>query len=392
VKKVSVFLPGDTWFYRRLFLNLKKAFIAEGLEVSGGCVRLDDIQIRNWVKVERPDFIFEMNRVKNEIPVLHDLKVPHISWVVDFGGRSEQDIRGSDITYFFDSGWDDNYEVGGFQDWFPPAVCIDSFYPHHGLNEVKSNFSFIGHIPLPWSDSELDRPIFDAYGKESGLRFGELLQAFSNRMELITYKNQTHATLLEIIRSIAFDITGVEVVLPRNICYDLLERVKRVKNRTSLIKFAMGKSNSIEIYGSENWRAWHEFGFFYKHFISSAEELNIVHQVSKCNLHDGLDFHFRSIECMASGGMLLWYNENSGDKYGQVKCIGRKRRRGLHDYFVNMENYIGFHWNEFDDVYDRVCSTDYFGSKNQKRTVDIIKAEHTWNHRVRKILNDLALI
>ncbi|WP_426992600.1 hypothetical protein [Methylomonas sp. CM2] len=386
MNNISIFLPKDTAFYRRLYSHLSKAFLQAGFSVSGLCRVLDNQEMSDWVKSYRPKFIFEMNRVKNEIPVLHDLKIPHITWIVDFQGRNEHSILGSDITYFFDSGWDDNYSTCGFQDWLPPGTCVDTYRP---IDEYLPTieFSFIGHIPLPWSQAELNRPIIGEGAVDTGMLFGELLEIFNRRMNEISYFGQTHASLLDIIDNIVFQRSGLHVELTLDMRYDFLERVKRVKNRTQIIAFPLSKTRSVAIYGSEHWRAWPEYQGYYRYYIDDPTELNRVHQISRFNLHDGVGFHFRAIDCMASGGLLCWYNENSGDKYNRLGLDPHKRR-GLHSFFDNSRHYVEFLWHQFDEAYAHALALDYRHGKQRLETIDLIRQNHTWRHRVEKIVRD----
>jgi len=129
ITHISIFLPNDTNLYRTLFSCLEKSFVKAGIKVSG-CLRLlTESEMYLWIQQNKSDAVFEMNRVKDEIPILHDLGIPHITWVVDFQGRTQNHLKGSDITYFFDPNADANFDAGGIQDWLPPGTCTKTFSP-----------------------------------------------------------------------------------------------------------------------------------------------------------------------------------------------------------------------------------------------------------------------
>lgn len=334
--------------------------------------------MRQWLIEKKPDIIFEMNRVKSEIPILDEKKIPHVSWVVDFKGRDETTILGSDITYFFDPEWENNYNTGGLQDWLPPGTCVDTFYPNKNQGPKRSEFNFIGHIPKPWSKTELDRRLHGSSKKT----FHDLLKIYNEQMRLTQHLLKTHKDLADIIKKITVSLTGKAVSLPIDMKYDLMERNKRMANRTALLDLVKKKSDSIEIYGSTNWKDWPQYTKYYKHFVDNANEMNDIHQQSHINLHDGVSFHFRAIDCMASGGLLFHL-------FIPPKRDKQKPRRGLHDFFDKQSHYVEMNQDNFDVMYERVKRCPYSGSRWQKETIKEIMAHHTWAHRTKKIVNDI---
>ncbi|AMK77752.1 hypothetical protein A1342_16005 [Methylomonas methanica] len=335
-----------------------------------------------WLRERRPDAVFEMNRVKDDIPVLHEYKIPHIAWIVDFQGRTEAQIKGSEITYFFDPGWDCNYATGGLQDWLPPGTCTDTFKPFSRFANIEVEFNFVGHIPLPWSQQELNRTV----AENTNLVFGDLLNRYMSFLEKTKHQPKTHADLRNIVDDIVQEVVAKKVELSDSIYYDLLERTKRLRNRTELLSFALKKTDSIAIYGSQNWRFWDAYGKFYRHFVECPNEINTLHQTSSINLHDGLSFHFRSIDCLASGGLLLWYDNFDLD------MKSKKKGRGLQDHFENGRHYYTFRDDSFDEVYSRIINNDSSRKDVISDVGKIIHAEHTWLNRANKIINDLAMV
>lgn len=289
-----------------MFGYLEKAFVQAGVKVSGCFRLLTESEMHFWLNRNKPDAVFEMNRVKNDIPILHERGIPHITWIVDFQGRTQNHIKGSDITYFFEPAWNTNYDVGGGGGarLVAAGTCTKTFIPLQLESGIDAEFSFIGHIPKTWSDEELSRKI----DSESQVTFEVLLDCYEKHMENTKLEIKTHKDLEGIINGICKKLTSNESAVDRTIYYDLMERTKRVKNRAELLNFALKKSDSIAIYGSPNWKEWSAYKKYYKHFIDCPHDLNVLHQSSMINLHDGVSFHFLAIDCMASGGVIFWYD------------------------------------------------------------------------------------
>lgn len=388
-RRISIFLPTSSIFHQRIFRFLNDSFSRHGFEVSGDCRLLDADEMNVWLKEYKPDVVFEMNRVKDEIPLLHDLDVKHISWVVDMQGRSESQIRGSEITYTFDPNWEFHFQTGGHTEWLPPGVCTDSFY--FDSKTIKDvDFSFIGHIPYPWRDFELSRKICYR-GRE--IYFSELLASYIDYMGKVSYKQHNHEKCVTVIDDILEERLGEAVKLPKDMYYDLLVRIKRMSNRTELIDFVLERSKSLTIHGSENWKFWPKYCQYYSGFIDSTEQMRQLFIKSRVNLHDGVGFHFRSIDCLASGGVLFWYDDNGGDRFDEIPVATNTiPRRGLHSFFEPQRHYFEFRWDSFDAAYEMACERSNQTCKIRQEVSEIINNAHTWDCRVKKVINDFKLL
>jgi hypothetical protein len=375
IERISLFFPKENVFYQRLYLYFKEAFEREGIQVSGKLTLLDDEHMLTWCSIHKPSVIFEMNRVKNEISILHELKILHISWIVDLQGRNESNIDGSEITYFFDPGWAENYKTSGFTDWLPPAAYLKEFNPtQRDISVVyKCDVSFIGHIPLPWSNEILAKKIYN------NILFSDLLDEYEKQLPGFYSLTSTHLLLTQNIDRIVYELTGQHLSLSREIYYDLLERLNRVVQRNTLLSYALNHTKKINIYGSDNWRAWSQYKKYFKGYMGSPLEMSKLFKASSINLHDGVGFHFRSIECLASGGR-LFHMKN------------KKVKQGLDSCFENNYHYFEFDSENHNDLFFYAKDTPYIGSSAQIDTFEIIKNGHTWEHRVDKILKDIKSI
>jgi len=340
---------------------------------------LTESEMYLWLSNNKPDAVFEMNRVKDDIPILHDFSIPHITWIVDFKGRTGNHIRGSDITYFFDPGWNINYDVGGMQDWLPPGACTKTFTPLQLNYGIEAEFSFIGHIPKSWSDEELSRKI----DSDSDATFEMLLRDYQKYLEGSKFVIKTHNDLEDIIKNICKKLSIKESSLDAEIYYDLIEKTKRLSNRVELLNFALKKSESVAIYGSTNWKEWPDYQKYYKYFIDCPNEINVIHQSSMINLHDGVSFHFRAIDCMASGGVIFWYDNSS------VKV-----EQGLHNFFDDQWHFYAFRQDDYNEVYEDFKRNSDSKKRNKAKNemISLINSYHTWDHRVNKIIKDIRAL
>ena len=96
--------------------------------MSGTYETLDEQGLLAWCRAHKPDVVFDMNRTRSELPSL-PRSVLHATWIVDFLGRSEEQIRGSDLTYFFTTGWVSTFRHDTFTDWLPPGSCSTTYGP-----------------------------------------------------------------------------------------------------------------------------------------------------------------------------------------------------------------------------------------------------------------------
>ncbi len=380
---LSLFMPRDNFFYQSLLGSMRDAFHDFGIKVSGRCGLLDEQEMDAWIKEYRPDAIFEMNRVAGEIPWFPK-SVKHISWVVDFGGRDQSQIMGSDITYFFCPGWNVNYNTEGFSDWLPPGTNTKQYAP--AFIKPEHDFVFVGHIPAPWSDEELDYVLGHYNGKK--YKFSDLLKEYISESKKIFSNKATHKDLKELCYAIMRKRTNLKN-LPQKIEYDLLERTKRMDSRCMLIDSAlMFGSKNIQIYGSETWRLWKKYRPFYKRFISDSSKLNRCYCSAKFCLHDGVGIHFRSMDCMASGGLLLYSNVKNYEKREDVEMDAAY---GLHTYFDEGVHFLQFSSiEELSEIYKHIPQDERMMNRIRVSAADTVRRNHTWHHRAQKIIDDCA--
>ena len=368
-------MPDATPFYNSVLRGMSSGFLSKGFNVLTYPRLLDATRLYRFCKHHKPDIVFEMNRVRDEIPEL-DPKIKHISWIVDLQGRDLNQLQGSDILYLFGTGWKDIHQniSNRIVDWLPPGVCQDTYFFDRKVEHC--DVSFIGHIPAPWTRQELDRSIFN--NKNYSLTFGELLAECKNEWSkhggLHSIDFKTNTTIINRIISQYGD--RKKIIDDTKLRYDIQVRSARVCSRQELMHNALDISKDIKIFGTPNWSKWRAFKPYYKKFLYRCGHIRNVYQSSRLNLHNGIGIHFRSLDCMASGGVIV-YRSTSRDNHHE----------GINSHFEPFRHYI-----PLNDDYEKVRF--YLNNPNKrykisKEASELVKQKHTWAKRCEKITQDL---
>jgi hypothetical protein len=209
--RISVLLPRPTGFYRGLLPQMMSGFQAAGFEANGTCESLDEAGVLKWCREHQSDVVFDMNRTRSQLPEL-PRHVRHVTWIVDYLGRTDEQIKGSDITYFFTTGWVASFPHSSFVDWFPPGSCTDTYAPSGAAFE--SDAAVAGHVPPPWSESELSRNVSKT---ERLFSFGELVQQFQAWVQALRDDDEaTHSSYWSAANRIVRAATGDDITDARS--------------------------------------------------------------------------------------------------------------------------------------------------------------------------------
>lgn len=373
-----------------------RGFEQAGFEVSGSTELLAEAELLAWCREHRTDVVFEMNRTRSEVPFLPP-EIRHVSWIVDFLGRSEAQIRGSDITYFFTTGWVAAFAYDTFADWLPPGTCPTTYAPRRVA--LAADVSVAGHVPAPWTESELCRNL-SRTGRS--LLFRDFLPVFQDYLTVTERRLNTqpgpedvnHGTLWAEVNRIVSAATGDVIVDDPVIKYDLLGRLPRTGLRPAMVREALDAGYSTRIYGTRGWSAWPEFAPHYRGFLEQPLELSRAYESSRMNLHEGEGMHFRSLDCLASGGVLFYCTpRKSTDRRGgwsycppgaKLELPSGLPAPGQHfvEYYpgelAEKARYYAAHPRECDALRERARTT--------------ICEHHTWRHRALKVARDLASV
>ncbi len=157
IKRIIISIPDNSTYYKNLYPPIKAGFEEAGCVVIGKGGLIEPSDLLRLINNESPDIVFEMNRSKGEIPGFPP-NLPHVCWLVDFWGRKPGEIQGSDILYTFVGYWVKRFRKLGaarYIDYLPPGVDERDLPPHSVPH--KYDFTFLGHMPSPWSEEALNR-------------------------------------------------------------------------------------------------------------------------------------------------------------------------------------------------------------------------------------------
>jgi hypothetical protein len=371
-------------------------FEQAGFEVSGTTELLGEAALVEWCREHRTEVVFEMNRTRSEVPFL-PRSVQHVSWIVDYLGRTEAQIKGSDITYFFTTGWVGSFAYDTFADWLPPGTCPRAYAPRG--SSFESDVSVAGHVPAPWTELELNRNLSRT---QRPLLFRDFLPPFLDYLSATELRLNTrldveavnHGTLwAEVNRRVEL-ATGAGIVDDAVIKYDILGRLPRTGLRPAMVGEALAAGYSLRIYGTKGWSAWPEFAPHYRGFLEAPSELASAYESSRMNLHEGEGMHFRSLDCLASGGLLLY-------------CTPRKAAdlRGGWNYWppgakvtlagaplLPGEHFVEYYPGELAEKARYYLAHPTETAAVRERARMAICEYHTWRHRALKVARDLEAL
>jgi len=373
--KIAVCMPKTNSFYMSVLFAIKQGFEENEAEVLPICQHLEQETLIEFCNQYKPDILFEMNRSRHEIPNLPK-KIKHIAWIVDLPGKNPSYYNDSEITYYMVAPWSKHYNANkkSMVDWLPPGAATNTYY----YNELSPNsdFSFVGHIPAPWTKEESSRPLFQYNSHE--IVFSDYFNYLADdwpshimdNLEQTSSKNLA-SQILERLYKQSIEISD------QTLCYDIAMRTYRILNRSTLINIALKYSKSLNLYGPNNWKKWPQYRSYYKYFVHDSNEIRRIYQRSKINLHEGLDLNFRTFDCMASGGVLCFMHRNKDKPFGS-----------MYTYFEPNEHYIPL----YDDNYEAL---DYWIANKKLRekiavnVSQLVKEQHSWKVRTKKIMDDL---
>jgi len=369
--RIALFMPAATPFYMSTLFAMKRGFEKHnGVEVIGWTALLEEEMLLEFCRQYKPDVVFEMNRSRGEIPYL-PRHIKHISWIVDPLGNDFNSFFGSEILYFFSAHWIDKYtrEADGILDWLVPGFCPDTY--KFAQKPPISDFSFFGHIPLPWAQAERDRIIFKRDG---------LVLTLGKVYDLCL--TQGEGTGFDYALSLVEDITGEPVEIEDRILrYDMGCRASRMIKRQSLINTILDFSESLRIYGSENWKQWPRFQLHYEEFISDPRELCHIIQTSKIILHEGSGLHFRVFDSMAAGACVFYLNHSNEDIFG-----------GIRTFFDPGKHYVSFKKENISELATYYLHNETARNSIVRTAAKNVHANHKWSDRAAKILEDIDRI
>lgn len=331
---------------------------------NGYTGHLGEEALLHWCETYQPDVIFEMNRSRVEVPFLPNT-IKHIAWIVDTNGRNIDRFSGSDLTYYFWSKWTKENTLDTFNDYLPPGACEDSYLPLK-LNQDK-DYSFVGHIPKPWTEEELLRNI----AEEGELTFTDFLNEFQKKLKNIPFMGLSNCEYISLAEKL-FEERSLKLKQDKTILYDIGCRTLRMKNRLETLELFLGIDGELAIYGPDNWMNWDKYSKFYRGFLSNESQMNEVYCSTQFNIHEGVGIHFRLLDCMLSNAIVLLRDAAENNE--------RAFEEGTH--------FISFDEHNLKDKVDQYKNDEVSLNCIRENAREEVLSKHTWRHRFNKILND----
>ncbi len=381
IRRVGIFLPRSTPLYMSMFFGLKRGFEQMGIEVSGWTELLEEKALLEFCRQFKPDFIFEMNRSRKQLPNFPQ-EIPHVCWIVDLMGNEFSYFQGSEILYSFTTLMPQCFtkNTDSYIDWLPPGIDPKIYYPKE--SPFLYDFSFIGHIPLPWNKQELERPLYP-HDKESKI-FADFINEYDRLWE-ISPKQPTPPESLNsmmgrysLLQEENQDIDIKDVTLR----YDILFRSRRINIRKLIIDTILPVSESIAIFGPENWKQWPRYEKFYHRFVEDPNHLREIYQTSRLNIHEGAGLHMRSLDCFASGGCLLYLDVDERNGVGA----------GLEFCFEKNRHYVELDKEDFSYQLKHLLSDEKHLRHIGLEAAKLTHENHSWAQRAKKIIQDINYV
>lgn len=396
VRRLSIFLPRKTEFYESLLRQMQRGFEACGVECTGGLGYLGPEDMKRWCREHRPQVVLEMNRSRRDAEFLPS-DVRHVVWLVDLAGQTVDYFEGSDITYFFGPSWASGYSRGGLCRCLVPGTCPVDYAPLAATPVAE--LGFVGHIPKPWTDDELAR---DMTAQPGQLSFGDFLPPFEQAMREIWdppplpawhVNRLTRRAVMDpcvdgqwfpitIAREVVTKICSAELhIADEKMRYDLLARVIRHLNRGDLAEAMIRTGRDVSFFGPDNWTEWPQFAPHYRGWLSGPAAMRDAYAQTRFNFHEGEGAHFRSMDILGSGNLLVFRGTNRDRAPG-----------GLASMFEPGVHYISCRLDSLGETLAAANDNPDALAVMRREAAAEVKRRHTWQHRAEEILDDLQQV
>ena len=374
MKKVLLYLPFKSDFYIGLYEDMRDGFEEAGCIVEGGYQYLESEELIKKINSFKPDFVFEMNRTKDEIENFPK-EVIHICWLVDYWGRVSTNISGSDILYVFDNDWRNEYHKynGKLVDVMNPGTNTKKYFIKDNKSISKSVL-MLGHMPKPWTKKELDR-VIDIDGLK--IKFSESLKYI--------YPYATTFCKADVLTKEIIYRMGIDSFIRKctgDIFYDLSARATREIRRSHAIENLLKFDLPFTLYGNTNWLLRLKFKHYYGGYLSSQEEMNEAYNKHDFLMHDSSIPHFRVFDAMSAGIIVIrtFYKPEDYNAWKHILLIDNK------EIFT-------YKFDNFDEISATLTHLTEQQIMELRYSIrNKILQNHTWKHRAEKVLFDVAKI
>lgn len=360
-------------------VGLRNGFRQLEIEVLTAWPHPNALMLENVLDSFRPDFVFEINRSRNQIPDCGE-KFVHVCWMQDFqslGNRLDSDFGGSNLSYFIV-----RPSVMGFGPTCDRAArylfpATDPEIYGFSTEPPIFDFSLIGQIFAPISDGLRARSIL-VDGARCGT-VGQLLDLFAAEGIAQSSHMTMHTgdRLLQYVRQ-WHPMGELSMVDPaiRNLFDDYFPRLTE---RTRLLDEILNLSDKVGFFGTGPWDKWPRYQPHFGGYINRPSKMALVFRRTKVNLHNGIiGMHSRVLDCMATGGAIM-----------VNKSMWTGTTFGIDAYFEPGRHYIEYDFGNLAQVAARALMDDSERRRIGAAAAEAVRASHTWRHRAMQIIEDV---
>lgn len=378
--RVALFAPSAPHFVATLN-GLRQGFEALGCVAHAGWPLLDRRMLRAFCASFKPDIVFEVNRTGGQA---FDGKPPclHVAWIEAFRNEMRwigDRLEGSDRLYFMLPpdllGRPDMVGV----EWQLLAPGADPEVFHPAATAPRWDLSLCGHLYAPLPRQVMDAPVM-IRGTAMGT-VGQLWQtAASWPMERHTLGyDAVVGNVVSHYRRLGADLGTADLTLETAFLID--EYIPRTASRTAIADAMLQLSAKVRFFGNAGWLLWPRFAPYYGGEITTPQELARLFRQTAINMHIALwPLHFRTIDCMAAGGLVFI---NQVEHPGKAAAFDAEFENGIH--------YVGYDGESFVETARRYLADPSARARIGAAAAARIAERHTWRHRAERILADLDI-
>jgi hypothetical protein len=246
--------------------------------------------------------------------------------------------------------------------------------------EFLSDISFVGHLSNPWSSQEDNRVIYSS--SDRIITFKQVRKHLEQKTEMINITEYIEDDYINLALSFIPENIREQISLSPTVKYDLACRIQRMTCRHKMLEIACANGVSRRFFGSAGWKEWPQYKPYYQGMLTDPAKVRKAYQTSRINLHDGagggVGLHFRTMDCMASGGLLF-----------NLESVDDSMPGGMHSVFTPGKHYVSVNETNFANKIKY-----YLSHENEREEICVaankeVMQNHQWKFRIQKIVDDL---
>ena len=375
--RVLILMPYDSDLYVAMLTGLKKAFERVGWIADLIPSRWRDIDLKQMAEGLQPDVIFAVNRPRSTVQWVPNDAI-YISWIQDHFFLSDQliksDSQDADITYFITRRMFDDFPVSEINNAkvLLCGVDTDVFKADLTLGDVcdATFVGFIGHY------NDTQRHI-SVGGKQVELR--KYFEQYQNWVLKSQVSAQNFSALLNLRDQFLAEHGAEHGALAKDIRHIVDEIIPRSADRAIIIHQLLDATTDTQIFGPDHWKSWPAFAPYYHGVASAPSDVARIYAMGRVSVHNGGYLaHPRVMEAMGAGAVML----ANADAYADTLDAPGAN-------FIPGENVLLYPPGGLKAVAQAALADHDLRRRIRANAAALIRARHTWDHRVAQILADL---